>query len=79
MMGCDIRYILNCMWFLINTYSMIISLFINLILSNKWVWGFSIEAELWNGRLAMLAFILIVLIEFVYSCSILDLLGIFRL
>nr|YP_010904372.1 hypothetical protein REQ04_pgp004 [Catenella fusiformis]WCH57623.1 hypothetical protein [Catenella fusiformis] len=54
-------------------------IFMNLVVSNKWVWGFSVEAELWNGRLAMLAFVLIVLIEFFYSCSILDLLEIFKL
>jgi len=30
---------------------------------NKWVWGFTPQAELWNGRLAMIGFISAVLIE----------------
>lgn len=55
--------------------SSIISYFMNFVLSNKWIWGFSMEAELWNGRLAMLGFMFVLLIEFIYSCSILNLLG----
>ena len=30
---------------------------------NAWLWGFRPQAELWNGRLAMIGFISIVLIE----------------
>jgi len=30
---------------------------------NKWVWGFTPQAELWNGRLAMIGFVSAVLIE----------------
>nr|YP_008144781.1 Ycf17 [Grateloupia taiwanensis]AGO19935.1 Ycf17 [Grateloupia taiwanensis] len=33
---------------------------------NRWNWGFSKGAESWNGRLAMLAFILIFLLEFFF-------------
>ena len=30
---------------------------------NAWVWGFTPQAEVWNGRLAMLGFISVVFIE----------------
>jgi hypothetical protein len=30
---------------------------------NGWVWGFTPQAEIWNGRLAMLGFVIAVLIE----------------
>ena len=30
---------------------------------NKWAWGFTPQAELWNGRLAMIGFGSAVLIE----------------
>nr|QVY58257.1 CAB/ELIP/HLIP superfamily protein [Eucheuma denticulatum] len=50
--------------------------FMNILLSNKWIWGFSEEAESWNGRLAMVAFCVIIIIELKHSCSILDALGI---
>jgi Chlorophyll A-B binding protein len=33
---------------------------------NAWVWGFTPQAEIWNGRLAMLGFVIAVLIE---ACS----------
>nr|QVY58051.1 CAB/ELIP/HLIP superfamily protein [Betaphycus gelatinus] len=52
--------------------------FINLLFSNKWIWGFSEEAESWNGRLAMIAFCIIIIIELMYSCSILGILGILK-
>lgn len=42
---------------------------------NKWIWGFTSGAENWNGRLAMLAFIVIFFIEFFTSKSIILLLG----
>lgn len=31
---------------------------------NGWAWGFTPQAELWNGRLAMIGFVSAVLIEF---------------
>lgn len=30
---------------------------------NSWVWGFTPQAEIWNGRLAMIGFLAAVLIE----------------
>ena len=30
---------------------------------NGWCWGFTPQAELWNGRLAMIGFLAVVLIE----------------
>lgn len=30
---------------------------------NAWVWGFTPQAELWNGRLAMIGFVSAVLVE----------------
>lgn len=30
---------------------------------NGWVWGFTPQAESWNGRLAMLGFVSVLLIE----------------
>jgi hypothetical protein len=38
---------------------------------NKWVWGFTPQAELWNGRLAMIGFISAVLIEVISKQGIL--------
>lgn len=31
---------------------------------NAWVWGFSFQSEVWNGRMAMIGFVSAVLIEF---------------
>lgn len=45
------------------------------IVRNQWTWGFSVGAESWNGRLAMLSFIMIFFFEFVFSVSILRVLG----
>lgn len=45
-------------------------------LRNKWIWGFTFGAENWNGRLAMLAFIIIFLFELLTSQSIISLMGI---
>nr|YP_009511771.1 hypothetical protein [Melanthalia intermedia]AXI97648.1 hypothetical protein [Melanthalia intermedia] len=42
---------------------------------NRWIWGFSKGAESWNGRLAMLAFIIIFCAE-LFSISVIELLGI---
>ncbi|MGA7935889.1 MAG: chlorophyll a/b-binding protein [Kovacikia sp.] len=30
---------------------------------NRWVWGFTPQAEIWNGRLAMIGFVAVVVIE----------------
>lgn len=40
------------------------------ISKNQWVWGFSRAAEKWNGRLAMLAFMIVMLFESLTSLSI---------
>ncbi len=32
---------------------------------NGWVWGFTSQAESWNGRLAMLGFVSAVVVELV--------------
>ena len=45
------------------------------ISKNQWVWGFSQGAEKWNGRLAMLAFSLILIFELVTSLSVLYILA----
>nr|YP_007878166.1 CAB/ELIP/HLIP superfamily protein [Calliarthron tuberculosum]AGA63777.1 CAB/ELIP/HLIP superfamily protein [Calliarthron tuberculosum] len=44
-------------------------------LRNQWIWGFTYGAENWNGRLAMLAFFIIFMLEFVTSEPIILLLG----
>ena len=38
---------------------------------NRWVWGFTPQAEIWNGRLAMIGFVSAVLIEALSSRGIL--------
>ena len=43
---------------------------------NQWVWGFSQEAEKWNGRLAMLAFSIIIIFELLTSVPILCVLAV---
>ena len=40
-----------------------------------WKWGFTVSAENWNGRLAMLGFFFIVLIEMITGKGILHFLG----
>jgi hypothetical protein len=30
---------------------------------NAWLWGFTPQAEIWNGRLAMIGFLAVTLIE----------------
>jgi len=30
---------------------------------NAWVWGFSPQAEIWNGRFAMIGFVAAILVE----------------
>ena len=41
-------------------------------LRNRWTWGFTQNAENWNGRLAMLAFLFIVFFEFFSSNPVLS-------
>ena len=36
---------------------------------NGWVWGFTPQAELWNGRLAMIGFVSAVIVELLLSRS----------
>jgi hypothetical protein len=43
---------------------------------NGWRWGFTPQAELWNGRLAMLGFTATVLIELFSSQGVLHFFGI---
>jgi len=38
---------------------------------NRWIWGFTPQAELWNGRLAMIGFVSALLIEVFSSQSML--------
>lgn len=45
------------------------------IIRNQWIWGFSVGAESWNGRLAMLSFTIIFLCELIFSVSTLKILG----
>lgn len=44
-------------------------------LRNQWIWGFTYGAENWNGRLAMLAFIVIFCFELLTSTSIVFFMG----
>ena len=44
---------------------------------NQWLWGFSLGAETWNGRLAMVSFVVIYLLELLLSVSVLRFLGIY--
>nr|QJH88383.1 Ycf17 [Pterocladia lucida] len=44
---------------------------------NRWIWGFSVGAESWNGRLAMVSFVMIFLIELYFSKSVLKLIGVY--
>jgi Chlorophyll A-B binding protein len=34
---------------------------------NAWIWGFTPQAEIWNGRAAMLGFLVAFIIELVFS------------
>lgn len=38
---------------------------------NGWVWGFTPQAESWNGRLAMIGFVSVLLIELLSSKGVL--------
>lgn len=44
-------------------------------LRNQWIWGFTYGAENWNGRLAMLSFIIILFIELFTDIPVLLFLG----
>nr|YP_009369825.1 conserved hypothetical plastid protein [Boldia erythrosiphon]ARO90513.1 conserved hypothetical plastid protein [Boldia erythrosiphon] len=43
---------------------------------NRWKWGFNQSAENWNGRIAMIAFIIILVIELITRQNILVMLRI---
>ncbi|MEQ9671224.1 chlorophyll a/b-binding protein [Coleofasciculus sp. G2-EDA-02] len=43
---------------------------------NAWKFGFSPQAEIWNGRLAMLGFIIAVFVEYFSGQGVLHALGI---
>jgi hypothetical protein len=38
---------------------------------NEWVWGFTPQAEIWNGRLAMLGFSSVLMIHYLLRLGIL--------
>jgi Chlorophyll A-B binding protein len=38
---------------------------------NEWVWGFTPQAEIWNGRLAMLGFSSVLMIQCLFRWGIL--------
>jgi hypothetical protein len=38
---------------------------------NDWVWGFTPQAEIWNGRLAMLGFSSVLMIQSLYRLGVL--------
>nr|YP_009420231.1 high light inducible protein [Cryptomonas curvata]ASO75719.1 high light inducible protein [Cryptomonas curvata] len=40
-----------------------------------WVWGFTTSAENWNGRLAMLGFLITILIELVTGKGVIHFIG----
>ncbi|MBD2329917.1 chlorophyll a/b-binding protein [Alkalinema sp. FACHB-956] len=42
---------------------------------NAWKFGFTPQAELWNGRLAMIGFVAALITEFVSGQGILEFLG----
>jgi len=46
---------------------------------NIWTWGFTSGAENWNGRLAMLGFLFLLIIELVTKKNILFFLGVLKL
>lgn len=41
--------------------------------TTPWIWGFNVYAENWNGRLAMISFLLIICVEFITNKNVLDL------
>lgn len=45
---------------------------------NDWVWGFTSQAEIWNGRLAMLGFVVALLIELLSAQGVLHFLNIMQ-
>lgn len=44
-------------------------------LRNQWIWGFTYGAENWNGRLAMLSFVVILFVELFTDIPVLLFLG----
>jgi Chlorophyll A-B binding protein len=43
---------------------------------NAWIWGFTPQAEIWNGRLAMIGFVSALLIEVLSHRGVLQFWGI---
>lgn len=43
---------------------------------NAWRWGFTPQAEIWNGRFAMMGFLVAALLEVLYSIGFLHFWGI---
>nr|AYR06379.1 CAB/ELIP/HLIP superfamily protein [Rhodogorgon sp.] len=41
-------------------------------LRNQWIWGFTYGAENWNGRLAMIAFVIVFVFELFTSYAVLS-------
>ncbi len=47
-----------------------------LVSSNDWIWGFTSQAETWNGRFAMIGFVSALLIELFTHKGVLEFWGI---
>jgi hypothetical protein len=47
-----------------------------LVNSNDWIWGFTSQAETWNGRFAMIGFVSALLIELFTHKGVLEFWGI---
>nr|YP_010337305.1 CAB/ELIP/HLIP superfamily protein [Pulvinaster venetus]UNJ16890.1 CAB/ELIP/HLIP superfamily protein [Pulvinaster venetus] len=43
---------------------------------NEWNWGFTSSAENWNGRISMISFMIILIIELIFQQNILNMLKI---
>nr|QJF58398.1 CAB/ELIP/HLIP superfamily protein [Corallina officinalis]QJF58596.1 CAB/ELIP/HLIP superfamily protein [Corallina officinalis]QJF58795.1 CAB/ELIP/HLIP superfamily protein [Corallina officinalis]QJF58994.1 CAB/ELIP/HLIP superfamily protein [Corallina officinalis] len=65
---------ISCIESIINYFNICWTVMYN-NLRNQWIWGFTYGAENWNGRLAMLAFMIIFIFEFFTSEPIILLLG----
>jgi hypothetical protein len=46
--------------------------------ANGWVWGFSPQAELWNGRFAMIGFVSAILVELLTNRGVLHFWGLMQ-
>lgn len=45
---------------------------------NAWVWGFTPQAEIWNGRFAMIGFVSVILVEAFSNQGVLHFWGLMR-